>query len=529
MQSVPLEIPHIFHRAEQQFGAKRIVSSLADRIHEISVAEWSGRVRRLSGALDVLGLGPGAPVATFGFNSQRHLELYFAVPCSGRVLHPLNIRLSLDQLEFIVAQAKDEVVFIDQNLLPVLWPLADRVGTVRHWVVMDDGSGAGIPDDPRIERYEHLLAASAPFEGTFSVGDENRAAGVCYTSGTTGNPKGVVYSHRSTVLHALVSLASGLLGISEGDVVMPVVPMFHASAWGLPYSALFAGADLVLPGADMSPGALLQLMSRERVTVASAVPAIWATLLPHVADVDLGALRAVFGGGSPTPPRLAAEWDLAVGVPITHTWGMTELSPTGAVGGTRSFHRGADEQERLAILASQGSAIPLVDLRIVDLETGAVQPRDGVAVGELQAHGPTVAGGYLGVDDDDAMTSDGWLRTGDLASIDGTGYVLIRDRIKDLIKSGGEWIPTQQLETAILSHPSIDETAVVGRPDPRWSERPVAFIVTHDSTKVSKADLLDHLAPRVPKWWFPDEVYSVEELPRTTTGKIAKQELRRPG
>ncbi len=529
MQAVPLDISHIFHRAESQFGEKTIFSAERGLVRQVSVAEWAGRVRSLATVLDVLGVPDDAAVATFAWNTQQHLELYYAVPCTGRVLHPLNIRLSAEHLRYIIEVAHDDVVFVDRSLLPQLWSLVDELPSVRHWVVMDDGSDVDVPDDPRIHGYEDLLRVAEPFEGTFGIDDENQAAGICFTSGTTGLPKGVVYSHRATVLHALMALASGLLGISERDRVLPIVPMFHAAAWGLPYSSLFAGADLVLPGSDLDPAALLRLISELRVSVASAVPTIWAGMLPLVGEYDLTSLRAVFGGGSATTDSLADSWNDRVGVPITHTWGMTELSPTGVVGGLRSFHDSAPDSVRRAALAAQGSPVPLIDLRIVDVETGVPVPHDGTSVGELQARGPTVASGYLGPRGEtpvDALTPDGWLRTGDIASIDGRGYIVIRDRLKDLIKSGGEWISSLELESALLDDEGVAEAAVVGRPDLRWTERPVAFVVPRTELHRDPARVIEALRPRVPKWWLPDEILFVDELPRTGTGKVSKAELR---
>lgn len=526
MQPVPLSITHIFHRAEQQFGEKRIFSAEHGVVREITVAQWAERVRRLATVLDQLGVAPDAAVATFAWNTQRHLELYYAVPCTGRVLHPLNIRVAPEHLRHILELVQDEIVFVDRSLLSTLWPLADDLPSVRHWVVMDDGGDAAVPDDPRVHDYEALLKAAEPARGPFEVADENQAAGICFTSGTTGLPKGVVYSHRATVLHAVMAMAAGLIGISERDRVLPIVPMFHAAAWGLPYSAMFAGADLVLPGPDLDPSALLRLMADLHVTVASAVPTIWAGMLPLVGEYELASLRAVFGGGSATPARLAGEWLERVGIPITHTWGMTELSPTGAVGGLRSFHDDESPEQREAAFTAQGTAVPFVDLRIVDVETGELVAQDGTSVGELQARGPTVASGYFGDEAGSALTPDGWLSTGDVASIDDRGYVVIRDRLKDLIKSGGEWIPSLELETAILSDPGVAEVAVVGRAHPKWAERPVAFVVASGSGAGDAAALLDRLRPRVPKWWLPDEVFFVDTLPRTGTGKIAKPELR---
>lgn len=526
MQSGELSIPMIFHRAEQFFGMKRIITAGAGALRERSVADWAVRVRRLAAALDALNVPARARVATFAWNTDRHLELYFAVPSADRVLHPLNIRMGASHLVHIVTEAEDDVIFIERSLLERLWPIADRLGGLRWWVVIDDGSGASVPDDERILDYEELLSGSEPFAGHLGIGDENLAASICHTSGTTGNPKGVVYSHRSTVLHSLGAMAAGLVGVSERDTVMPIVPMFHANAWGLPYTALFAGADLVLPGADLSPRSLLRLIDGQQVSMTAAVPAIWSAMLPHLDEWNLSSLRLVLGGGSATPPPLAKEWERRVGVPITHTWGMTELNPTGAIGGLRSYHAGADTAAREQVLARQGQAAMFVELRVVDVDSGARLAQDDSSTGELQTRGPTVAASYLNDTSPELLTDDGWLRTGDIASIDEHGYITIHDRIKDLIKSGGEWIPSLDLEAAITAIDSVAEAAVVARPDPKWLERPVAFVVMR-AGQVGQAEVvLASLRERVPKWWLPDEVRFVDELPRNTTGKVAKDVLR---
>ena len=526
MQSAPLTISHIFHRAEQQFARKGIVSIEGGIDRRMTVTDWAVRVRRLATALGTLGLPSRATVATFAWNSSQHLELYYAVPCSNRVLHPLNIRLSPEQLIHVIQEAEDEIIFIDRSLLARLWPQAERLPQLRYWVIIDDGGDAEIPDNPRVIRYEELLASAEPFDGYFEIADENLAASICHTSGTTGKPKGVVYSHRSTVLHSLSTMAAGAIGIAESDVVLPIVPMFHGNAWGLPFTAVFAGAELVLPGSDLTAPALLGAIARHAVTVTAAVPVIWSEMLPHLGAHDTTSLRLVLGGGSATPLPLAQEWERSVGVPIRHTWGMTELNPTGAIGGLRSYHAQLTPEEREIVLASQGQAAPLMELRIVDIEDGTVLPNDGSSQGELQARGPFAAAEYLS-EDGDLLTSDGWLHTGDIASIDSTGYMVIRDRLKDLIKSGGEWIPTVQLEYAITENERVAEAAVVAREDPKWLERPVAFVVLRSGAREGTAEILEDLSSRVPKWWLPDEVFVVDVLPRNTTGKVAKDVLRK--
>ncbi|GAA1876157.1 long-chain fatty acid--CoA ligase [Pseudonocardia ailaonensis] len=527
MQDRPLSLTHVFHRAERLFGHKRIVTGQAGGERETTIADWAVRVRRLATVFDTLGLSADARVGTFCWNTDRHLELYLAAPCTGRVLHTLNIRLFPEQLVYIANHAEDEIVFVDRSLLPLLWPLVDQMTTVRTVVVIDDGADAAIPDDPRIRDYEELLAAAEPFAGTFHIDDENSAAAMCYTSGTTGNPKGVVYSHRSAVLHSLVTLTADAFGLAERDIVLPVVPMFHANAWGLPYGALLAGAELVFPGPNMTPAAIAEQLARHRVTVTGGVPTIWMGMRPLLAQHDLSALRAILCGGSAVPRALSEAYREAIGIPMLHAWGMTETSPIASISSGRSHQDAWTEDERADARARQGQPAPLVDLRIADPESGQELPWDDEATGELQAAGPWIAREYYrGEGGGTQFTEDGWLRTGDVAAVDRWGYVRLVDRTKDLVKSGGEWISSVDLENEIMAHPAVEEAAVIAIPHEKWTERPLACVVVKEGRSLTGEELIEFLTPRVAKWWLPDAVEFIDEVPKTSVGKFSKRTLR---
>lgn len=525
MQNRPLTLPHVFHRAERMFGDSRIVTAdpRGDRV--VTVRQWAQRVRRLAAALDALGAAPDARIGTLATNTQAHLEAYFAVPLTGRVLHTINMRLAPDHLVYIVEHAADEIVIVDRGLVHLLAEVADRLTTVRQWIVIEDGSDAPLPEGIAFLDYDDLVEGTAPREGEFEVDDENRASGLCYTSGTTGEPKGVVYSHRSTMLHSLGLLGVDSIGVREADVVLPVVPMFHVNAWGLPYAALLAGADLVLPGRSTAPRDLLALVERHRVTMAAAATTVWNFAAPHLDEFDLSSLRMVMSGGSATPAALSETWRERAGIPITHSWGMTEISPLAVIGGVRPADEHVDDEQKVAIRALQGRPVPLVSLRVVD-EHGTELPWDGESVGEVQAAGPWVASGYYRRDHE-SVTSDGWLRSGDLGTIDERGYLRIVDRVKDIIKSGGEWISSVDLENAIMSHPDVEEAAVVGRADEKWAERPVAYVVVRADARLTAELVREHLRPLVAKWWLPDDIIFLPELPKTGSGKFSKTELRR--
>jgi fatty-acyl-CoA synthase len=526
MQDRPLTISMLWRRLDKCFGHKRVITGLVDGERELRWSNVSERARKLAGALDQLGVPAGARVATFGWNTHRHVELYLAVPCTGRTLHTVNHRSFRDQIAFMVDSAGDDVVFVDRSLLPTVWPMAESFAKVRHFIVMDDGADNPIPADARVIDYEALLERSDAASTIPTIGDENLAATLCYTSGTTGNPKGVLYSHRSVVLHALMLLTSDVFGIREADVVMPIVPMFHVNAWGLPYATMLAGTDLVLPGPGTEPPRIVSQLQRHKVTFAAAVAAVWRSLIPLIGDSDLSALRMTICGGGPLDPALAAAYENLAGVTLTNAWGMTETSPVVTVARTSSVHHDLDDNERRGLLATAGIAAPLTEIRIVG-DDGVEIEWDGVTPGELQVAGPTIAAGYFDTQRGaESFSTDGWLRTGDVATIDPYGYVRIVDRTKDLIKSGGEWISSIELENAIMSHPRILEAAVIGRADARWGERPVVFVVSKDSQQVALQDLREHLISRVASWWVPDEVVVVDAIAKTATGKFAKYQLR---
>jgi fatty-acyl-CoA synthase len=523
MSSFPLTLPHLFHRAERLFGDKRIATATPDGVRRTTYAEWADRTRRVAGALDALGISADGRVATFAWNTGRHLELYFAAPCSGRILHTLNIRLFPEQLRYIVGHAEDEVIFADRSLMKLLAPHLEHFETVKHVVVMDDGAGE-VPDDDRIVDYEELIGGAEP--STFEVGDEQRAAAMCYTSGTTGNPKGVVYSHRSTVLHSMGAMLADSLGVNERDVILPVVPMFHANAWGLGQAGVMAGADFVMPGADLSPGAIAELIESEGVTLAAGVPTIWMGMLDELDRRDFSALQRIVCGGSAVPRALSEAYREKLGMPILQAWGMTETSPLGSVARVRSTLDGTPEEELADIRATQGVASPLVEVRIIDPD-GEEQPWDGEARGELQARGPWVAAGYYKDDrSSESFTEDGWLRTGDVATISREGYIKLVDRTKDVIKSGGEWISSVELENEIMAHPKVREAAVIAVADQRWGERPLACVVPEPGADLDADEVRDFLEGRVARWWVPERIEFIEEVPKTSVGKFSKKTLR---
>ena len=527
MQETPLSIIHLFDRAEKYHGTKTITTATAAGLERTDYATWANRTRRLGGVLNQLGISSSGRVATFAWNTARHLELYFAAPCSGRVLHTLNIRLFPEQLTYIVNHAEDEVIFVDRSLLALLQPLLKTFETVKQLVLMDDGKG-DIPDDLSgipLHDYEQLLAAAEPVQWT--VVPENTAASMCYTSGTTGNPKGVVYSHRSTYLHTFGAMTVDSLGARESDVILPVVPMFHANAWGLAHAAVASGASLVMPGPDLSGKAIADLIVNERVTVAAGVPTIWMTVLPELKGRDTSHLRVIPCGGSAVPKALSEAYRDATGLPILQAWGMTETSPIAAVCTLWEAERQLPVEQQADLRTTVGVIAFGVDCRVVEPGTSTPVPWDGETSGELQCAGTWIAADYYNDPRSrESFTDDAWLRTGDVAVMDPTGRIRLVDRTKDLIKSGGEWISSVELENELMAHPKIREAAVIGVAHPRWSERPLACVVLQPGQEMTKDEVIQFLTPRVAKWQVPDDVVFIDEVPKTSVGKFSKKTLR---
>ena len=527
MMDTPLSLIHLFDRATRLFADKQVVTATPTGIQRITYGEWGERTRRLGGVLDDLGISDDGRVATFAWNTARHLELYFAPPCTGRVSHTLNLRLFPEQLTYIVNHGEDEVIFLDHSVAGLIWPLMETFQTVRHVVLMDDGAPAPDADaiSQEVHDYEDLLGAASPVDWT--TFDENRAGSMMYTSGTTGNPKGVVYSHRSMVLHTFGAMMSDTLGINERDVILPVVPMFHANAWGLAHAGVATGATLVMPGADLSPGALATLIEDEGVTVAAGVPTIWMGVLPELEGRNVSALRAIPCGGSAVPKALSEGYRKTTGLPILQAWGMTETSPLAAVCNIKSTLDDLDDEAKADLRTTVGLISPAVDFRITEPDTGEEIPWDGETSGELQVRGPWVARTYYNDDRaPESFTDDGWLKTGDVATANPEGYIRLVDRTKDLIKSGGEWISSVELENEIMAHPDVVEAAVIGVAATRWGERAMACVVPVEGTDLTADEVLEWLEGRVVKWWLPDRVEFIEEVPKTSVGKFSKKTLR---
>ena len=519
MQDFPLTIAHLLRHGQAIHGRSEVATFEGEKVHRASFSEVAERAERLAAALRRLGVGVGDRVGTFCWNHQEHLEAYLAIPSMGSVLHTLNIRLFPDQLAFVANHAEDRVIIVDDSLVPLLARVADQLKTVQQFIVIGTGDAAPLGE---VLRYEDVLTAERPGFSWPDV-DERSAAALCYTSGTTGEPKGVAYSHRSTFLHSMSVNTAAVLGLTESDRVLVIVPMFHANAWGTPYAGWMVGTDFVMPHRFLQAEPLTRLIALTRPTLSAGVPTIWNDILQFGKDhdVDLSSLRKITAGGSAVPRSLLEQFESRFGVRMYQGWGMTETSPVCALAYPP---QGTAPAEDLDWRAKTGRVIPGVEIRIV-ADDGSVAPSDGSSLGEIEVRGPWVTGSYY-QDPAPEKFHDGWLRTGDVASLDDYGFLQISDRTKDVIKSGGEWISSVELENLLMSHPDVVEASVVGVPDERWDERPLACVVRRPGAAVTASELRTWLSSRVAKWWLPERWAFVDEIPKTSVGKFDKKVLR---
>jgi fatty-acyl-CoA synthase len=531
MMDMPLQISSLIRHAERWHGDTEIVSRLVEGgIHRYTYAQAHGRIRQLANALQALGVKMHDRVGTLAWNGFRHFETYYAAAGSGAVSHTINPRLFPEQIVYIINHADDRYVFVDLTFVPLVEKIAGQCPNVQGWVILTDRAHMPKTDLDKVMCYEELLAAHSD---TFHwpVFDEHTASSLCYTSGTTGNPKGVLYSHRSTLLHTYAACLPDALNLSSRDVVLPVVPMFHVNAWGLPYSCALTGAKLVFPGAGMDGASLVELFEKERVTVSAGVPTIWLGLLTHMKQNNLkfSTLKRTVIGGSACPPAMIRSFEEDHGVRVLHAWGMTEMSPLGTVNSFKGNQLELGKEQQLAIQNKQGRNIFGVEMKIVD-DAGKELPRDGKAFGDLLVRGPWICSAYFKSEGGDPLRRDEneeeWFPTGDVATIDPDGFMQITDRSKDVIKSGGEWISSIDLENTAVAHPAVAEAAVVGVSHPKWDERPLLLVVRKPGAELSRDELLKFFEGRVAKFWIPDDVVFVDQLPHTATGKLLKTKLR---
>ncbi|MFZ0667421.1 MAG: long-chain fatty acid--CoA ligase [Acidimicrobiales bacterium] len=521
MQDAPLLISGILLHGQQVFGTSEVVSESPEGAKTVTFTETAENAERLAKALQKLGVSDSDRVGTFCWNDQAHLEAYLAVPSMGAVLHTLNIRLFPEQLSYVVNHAEDKVIIVDASIAPLFARVRGQCKTVEHIIVVGKGDTTGLGDT--ID-YDEIVQAEDP-GFTWPTLDERRAAAMCYTSGTTGDPKGVVYSHRSTYLHSMVGMTTNCIGASEFDRVLVIVPMFHANAWGIPYTAFMAGTDLIMPERFLQAEPLARIFKEHRPTLSLGVPTIWNDLLRYSEnhEVDLSSLRMVTAGGSAVPRSLMEAYDKRFGLTMIQGWGMTETSPVAALA---KPPKGTPPEEEIVWRSKSGRVICGVELRIV-AEDGTILPPDGDSVGEIEVRGPWITGSYYKDPSPDRFSPDGWLRTGDVATFDDKGFIQISDRTKDVIKSGGEWISSVDLENQVMAYPDVFEAAVIGVPDDKYDERPLVVVVPKEGNKPTPQEMLDFLAPRVARWWLPDRWAFVDELPKTSVGKFDKKALRR--
>ncbi|NHM31964.1 long-chain fatty acid--CoA ligase [Neobacillus terrae] len=528
MMNVPLTVGSMLERAEKFFPKKEVISRTLSGVHRFTYKEIGSRTRKLAAALERLGVGRGDKVGTVAWNHHRHLECYFAAPGMGAVLHTINIRLSAEHIAYIINHSEDKVLLIDEDLVPLIERVQDQLKTVSAYIIMTDSDVLPSTTLDPVFSYEKLISESdGKFEFIKDL-DENEPAGMCYTSATTGNPKGVVYSHRGLVLHSFALGLADTAAISEYDVCMPVVPMFHANAWGLPFAATWFGSTQVLPGPQFTPKLLAELISSEKVTLTAGVPTIWLGLLNELENgsYDTSSLRAILCGGSAAPRGIIKAFETKFGIPFLHAYGMTETTPIATISRLKSYQNDLDDEDMLDVRSKQGLLVPGLEMKVIGANGEVAW--DGSEMGELLLRGPWIADEYYMDERSSDAFRDGWLYTGDVATVDEEGVVKLVDRTKDLIKSGGEWISSVDLENALMAHEGIFEASVIAVPHSQWQERPLACVVLKPAFqgKVSKDDLLEFLAPQFAKWWLPDDIVFMEEIPKTSVGKFLKRALR---
>ena len=527
MQDWPLLVHKIIDHASLYHGEREVVTRTVEGpMHRTNYREIRERAQRVAGALEKKGIKPGDRVATMAWNTHRHLETWYGITGMGAVYHTLNPRLFPDQIAYIVNHAGDRALFFDIGFADLVARIAPQLKTVKLFVALTDRAHLPPMKLPRLVAYEELLSGGKP-DYVWKEFDERTACGLCYTSGTTGNPKGVLYSHRSNVIHALMASQADAQGLRNVDVVLPVVPMYHANAWALAFAGPMTGAKLVLPGPRLDGPSIYELLESEKVTLTAAVPTIWLALLQHLEEnnLRLSSLKRVLIGGSACPRSMIETFESKYGVDVCHAWGMTEMSPLGTLGSLKAGMADLPFEKRLDYKCRQGHPVFGVEMKIVD-DNDRELPRDGKAFGRLKVRGPAVAKAYFRGEGKAAFDKHGWFDTGDVATLDPDGYMTITDRAKDVIKSGGEWISSIEIENLAVGHPAVAEAAVIGIPHPKWDERPLLIVVLKAGRSVTKQEILKYLEGKIAKWWMPDDVVFVDEIPHTATGKIQKITLR---